>query len=49
MNIEKRLSELEEQQTDEQINIPIFKWVESDRSEIEKLTGIKFEWSYESE
>lgn len=43
MTIEKRIEKLEEKQEPKVlINIPIHKWIESDRRELEEKTGIKY-------
>lgn len=43
-SIENRLDKLEGEPPKD-INIPIHKWVEKDRTDLEELTGIRYEYA----
>ena len=49
MTIEKRIEKLEENAPQDEINIPIKAWVNKDRTELERLTGIKYTWADEND
>lgn len=47
--LQNRVEQLEKQEPEKKIDIPIHRWVEKDRTELEEQTGIKFIWANEVE